>query len=165
MISERGEVKLLDFGIVKAENKLSQTQEGMIKGNVFYMSPEQARGLPVDLRADLFSLGLVLYTAFTGETLYRGVTNYDLLTRAAEGLSKQEWDVVHRLPEELANLLEKALQADPQKRFQSAEEFSRAVPAAMAAPAAAMQKLMEDLFKETFDTERARFVSAAAEHA
>ncbi len=93
MVSARGEVKLLDFGIVKADDKLSQTREGMIKGNVFYMSPEQARGLPVDPRADLFSLGLVLYTAFSGETLYRGVTNYDLLTRAGEGLSARvEWE-------------------------------------------------------------------------
>jgi hypothetical protein len=165
MISARGEVKLLDFGIVKAENKLSQTQEGMIKGNVFYMSPEQARGLPVDPRADLFSLGLVLYTAYTGETLYRGVTNYDLLTRAGEGLSKREWDQVNRLPEELVALLGKVLQSDPKRRFQSAEEFSRAIPSAKVAPAAAMQKLMEDLFKDAFASERSRFVSATGAHA
>jgi hypothetical protein len=165
MISARGEVKLLDFGIVKAENKLSQTQEGMIKGNVFYMSPEQARGLPVDPRADLFSLGLVLYTAFTGETLYRGVTNYDLLTRAGEGLGKREWDQVNGLPAELAELLFKALQPDPKRRFQSAEEFSRAIPSGGVAPAAAMQKLMEDLFKEAFASERSRFVSAPGAHA
>jgi hypothetical protein len=165
MISARGEVKLLDFGIVKAENKLSQTQEGMIKGNVFYMSPEQARGLPVDPRADLFSLGLVLYTAFTGETLYRGMTNYDLLTRAGEGLSKREWERVNGLPEQLAQLLARALQPDPKRRFQSAEEFSRAIPAGLVAPAAAMQKLMEDLFKEAFASERSRFVVATGAHA
>jgi serine/threonine-protein kinase len=164
MVSARGEVKLLDFGIVKAEGKLSQTQAGMIKGNVFYMSPEQARALPVDARSDLFSLGLVLYTAFSGETLYRGVTNYDLLTRAGEGLGQREWDDVRRMPAELAALLERALQADPKKRFQSAEEFARAIPPALVSQAGSMQKLMEDLFKEDFAKERSRFAAAVPAH-
>jgi hypothetical protein len=163
MISAGGEVKLLDFGIVKAEGKLSQTQEGMIKGNVFYMSPEQARGLPVDRRADLFSLGLVLYTSFTGETLYRGQTNYDLLTRAGEGLSAAEWEAVRRLPHELAQLLGGALQTDPKRRFQSAEEFARAIPSAHVGASNALQMLMEDLFRKDFAQERSRFATAGQE--
>ena len=63
MISERGEVKILDFGIVKAIQRVSQTDIGMVKGNVDYMSPEQARGRAVDRRSDVFSAGLVLYFA------------------------------------------------------------------------------------------------------
>ncbi len=162
MVSARGEVKLLDFGIVKAEGKLSHTQTGMIKGNVFYMSPEQARGLPVDGRSDLFSLGLVLFTACSGETLYRGNSNYDLLTRAAEGLSAAEWERVKKLPAPLPELLQRALQFDPKDRFASAEEFARAIPAAQVGSAAAMQQLMEALFKEDFAEERSRFSSSHA---
>jgi hypothetical protein len=164
MISARGEVKLLDFGIVKAANKLSQTQTGMIKGNVFYMSPEQARGLEVDARSDLFSLGLVLFTACSGETLYRGTSNYDLLTRAAEGLSPAEWDRVQRLPPVLSKLLQRALQPDPKGRFQSAEEFSHAIPSG-AGTASGMQQLMEALFKDDFARERARFTGAVGARA
>ena len=72
LVSARGEVKLFDFGIVKAEGRVTKTQHGVVKGNVSFMSPEQARGLAVDGRADLFSLGLVIFYCLTGEILYRG---------------------------------------------------------------------------------------------
>jgi len=157
MISARGELKLLDFGIVKAAGKLSHTQTGMIKGNVFYMSPEQARGLPVDQRSDLFSLGLVLFTVCAGEPLYRGNSNYELLTRAAEGPGPEELARVSRLPAVLAELLAKVLQFDPNKRFASAEEFAHALPAGQIGSAGAMQQLMDALFKEDFAAERQRF--------
>ena len=74
LVSARGEVKLFDFGIVKAEGRVTRTQQGVVKGNVSFMSPEQARGLEVDARADLFSLGLVMYYCLTGEVLYQGAT-------------------------------------------------------------------------------------------
>src|SRR5205807_5219722 len=61
IVSARGQVKLLDFGVVKAEGRVSRTEAGVVKGNVTYMAPEQARGLEVDARADLFSVALVLY--------------------------------------------------------------------------------------------------------
>ena len=84
MISERGEVKVLDFGIMKATQRVSQTESGTVKGSVGFMSPEQARGKAVDHRSDLFSLGLVILYAATGEPTYPGETFYDLLTAAAD---------------------------------------------------------------------------------
>ena len=66
MISGLGEVKLLDFGVVKAEGRLTKTEMGVVKGNVTYMAPEQARGLEVDARADLYSLALLLYFCCAG---------------------------------------------------------------------------------------------------
>ena len=90
MISERGEVKILDFGIVKAAARVSQTDIGMVKGNVDYMSPEQARGRSVDRRSDVFSTGLVLYFAMARTPLYRGETLFDRLTRAAMGPGEEE---------------------------------------------------------------------------
>ena len=71
LVSARGEVKLFDFGIVKAEGRVTKTQHGVVKGNVSFMSPEQARGIDVDGRADLFSLGLVIFYCLTGEILYQ----------------------------------------------------------------------------------------------
>ena len=85
LVSARGEVKLFDFGIVKAEGRVTKTQHGVVKGNVSFMSPEQARGIDVDGRADLFSLGLVMFYCLTGEILYHGETTYELLVKAATG--------------------------------------------------------------------------------
>ncbi len=85
LISARGEVKLFDFGIVKAEGRVTKTQHGVVKGNVSFMSPEQARGTDVDGRADLFSLGLVIFYCLTGSVLYQGDTTYELLVKAATG--------------------------------------------------------------------------------
>lgn len=146
MVSERGEVKLLDFGIVKSEQRLTKTQAGMVKGNLFYMSPEQAKGLGVDARSDLFSLGMVLLTASQGTAFYTGTTSYELINRAAAGLSPQELAQVRALPV-LGPLLEKALQLDPSNRYASADEFARAV-VAVATPATAGEvgALVQKLF-------------------
>ena len=59
MISYEGEVKIVDFGIAKAEDKLSKTQAGILKGKFSYMSPEQSRGLEIDARSDIFSAGII----------------------------------------------------------------------------------------------------------
>ena len=72
MVSFQGDVKLLDFGIVKATERVSKTREGNVKGNVGYMSPEQARGLEVTSRSDLFSLGLVMFELLSGESVLPG---------------------------------------------------------------------------------------------
>ena len=161
IVSAGGEVKLIDFGIVKSDNKLMKTQAGVVKGNVFFMSPEQARGLEVDARSDLFSLGQVLFAAATGTTLYSGTTNYELLVKAGEGLSAADWERVEALPPALANLLKRALQFEPKDRFASAEAFAEAVALAGPASPTVMQKLMETLFRDDFAHEKTRFSKAA----
>ena len=85
MISFEGEVKLLDFGIVKAAERVSKTREGNVKGNVGYMSPEQARGQDVSPRSDLFSLGLVMFELLSGEPFYQGGVVGEILYQAATG--------------------------------------------------------------------------------
>ena len=113
LVSARGEVKLFDFGIVKAEGRVSKTQQGVVKGNVSFMSPEQARGADVDARADLFSMGLVIFYCLTGEVLYRGNTTYELLVRAATGPDVGEQARIAALPAPCAEIVAKALQVDP----------------------------------------------------
>jgi eukaryotic-like serine/threonine-protein kinase len=127
IISERGEVKILDFGIMKAKQRVSQTESGTVRGNVGFMSPEQARGRPVDHRSDLFSTGLVILYAATGEPTYPGDTFYDLLTAAASGLSDDQKARIAALPAPLPAILTHALEVDPAKRFQSSAEFSAAI--------------------------------------
>jgi serine/threonine-protein kinase len=129
MISERGEVKLLDFGIVQVgPERLTLTEKGQLVGNVDFMSPEQARSEPVDHRADLFSVGLVIYYAATGTPLYDGETLFDRLNRAAAGPGPEEWAKIAALPPPLAEILVRALSLDPDERYQTATDF-RAVMA------------------------------------
>ena len=127
MVSTRGDVKLLDFGIVKAEDRLSRSDIANVKGNPAFMAPEQARGGRVDGRADLFSLGLVMFHALTGELIYRGSTAGETLFNAATGPTRDELDKVQALPEAAARVLARALATDPQDRYQTAEEFAAAI--------------------------------------
>jgi len=162
LISARGEVKLFDFGIVKAEGRVTKTQQGVVKGNVSFMSPEQARGLDTDARADLFSLGLVIFYCLTGEVLYQGATTYELLVKAATGPSPQELARIAALPAPCADILAKALAVDPGGRYQTAAEFAAALAPHLSmggAPAEAA-RLMRALFGADFQLEETRFAAA-----
>jgi Protein kinase domain len=148
MLTVRGEVKLFDFGIVKATQRVSKTEVGVVKGNVSFMSPEQARGQPVDPRSDLFSLGLVIHHALTNNQLYLGESTFDQLLRAANGPKTEQLRMLAGLPPAIAAILRRALAVDPSDRYQSAAEF-----AADLAPHAAGGKfeaaaLMQTLFGE-----------------
>jgi hypothetical protein len=160
LVSARGEVKLFDFGIVKAEGRVTKTQHGVVKGNVSFMSPEQARGISIDGRADLFSLGLVIFYCLTGEILYRGQTTYELLVKAATGPGAEELERIDALPAPCAQIVRKALEIDPTKRYQTAAEFSAALAPHVAGGAAEAGALMSTLFADDFRAEEARFNAA-----
>jgi serine/threonine protein kinase len=120
-------VRILDFGIVKAKQRLSQTVSGTVKGNLEYMSPEQARGKEVDPRSDLFSAGLVIFHAASGEPFYTGETFYELLTSAAIGPTPEKRDRIAKLAPPLPAILSRALEHEPADRFQTAAEFKLAI--------------------------------------
>jgi hypothetical protein len=160
LVSARGEVKLFDFGIVKAEGRVTKTQHGVVKGNVSFMSPEQARGINIDARADLFSLGLVIFYCLTGEILYKGQTTYDLLVKAATGPGAEELARIAALPAPCAEIVRKALEVDPSKRYQSAAEFGAALARHVAGGAAEASALMAAMFGDDFRAEEARFAAA-----
>jgi hypothetical protein len=129
VVSRIGEVKLIDFGIVKAASgsRVSQTDLGNVKGNAAFMSPEQARGLAVDRRADLFSLGLVMFRALSGEPFYPGGTTAEVFYGSATGPTAEHFERIDRLPAAVAQILKRALMPDPADRFQTAEEFAAAL--------------------------------------
>jgi len=160
LVSARGEVKVFDFGIAKAdEGRLHQTQAGVVKGNVQYMSPEQARGEPVDARADICSLGLVLYFLLTGRSLYRGDNAYNLLVQAAQGLNSELLPSLEKVPKDLAHVLRVALEPDREQRFQSASAFDNALSRMPCGTAAELAREMQRLFGEELKAEQARFSS------
>jgi serine/threonine protein kinase len=148
LISIQGEVKLSDFGIAKAEGRMSRTEVGMIKGNVSFMSPEQARGEPVDLRSDLFSAAVVLYYCLTAQFLYSDETMFNRLVRAAVGPAMSEFTLMDELPQMAATVLRKALSLDPTKRYQNAREFARDLTGHFTSGRAELSDLMDTLFPE-----------------
>jgi hypothetical protein len=162
MVSQRGEVKLLDFGIVKSNDRVTHTQAGMVKGNLFYMSPEQARALPVDPRSDLFSLGMVMTTALLGTPLYTGDTMYELMTRAATGPTAADLERVRAGCGPLSTFLLKALSVDPGGRFVDANAMASAL-ATVGAPATAQQleRLMQELLGDELADEQKRFAGVS----
>src|SRR5436305_14530162 len=108
ILSYEGEVKLIDFGIAKAANKITKTQAGILKGKFGYMSPEQVRGLPLDRRSDVFSVGIVLYELLTGERLFVGESDFSTLekVRNVEILPPSAYN--RKLPEEPERIVLKA---------------------------------------------------------
>src|SRR5450432_787792 len=160
MVTARGEVKLFDFGIVKATQRVSKTELGVVKGNVSFMSPEQARGTHIDARADLFSMGLVIFYCLTGGVLYHGQTTYELLVKAATGPGPDELARIAALPGPCAEIVRKALQVDPNQRYQTAREFEAALGPHIEGGAASSAAMMGTLFVDDFRAEEARFAAA-----
>jgi serine/threonine protein kinase len=122
LVTYEGEVKIVDFGIAKAAGKNTKTREGLIKGKVGYMSPEQASGNLVDHRSDIFSAGIVLYEMLTGGAMYRG-EDLEILEQVQEARFEPPESLNPDLPRELCKILCHALEKDPALRYQSAGEM------------------------------------------
>ncbi len=127
LLSEQGDVKLTDFGIARARNRQTTSQVGTVKGKPAYMSPEQAEGKPLDARSDLFPIGTMLYQLATGELPFNAGSAPDNMRRIIAGqftpLDVKRPD----LPVDFIRLVNKCLEHDVGKRFQSADELLRAI--------------------------------------
>ena len=123
LISYDGEIKLIDFGIAKAANKAGKTQAGILKGKFGYMSPEQVRGLPLDRRSDVFSVGIVLYELLTGERLFVGESDFSTLEKVRNVEIMPPSTYNRKIPEELEQIVLKALAKDVDDRYQTAMDL------------------------------------------
>jgi serine/threonine protein kinase len=137
-ITERGMVKVLDFGLAKRINgdqiaqsdpeqlrKLNtQTREGTIVGTPMYLSPEQALGLPVDERSDLFSLGSVLYECIAGQPAFSGSSPIEISAKVIRDDPPPPSSVNPNVPAELDRITLKALAKKPEERYQTGSELS-----------------------------------------
>jgi hypothetical protein len=117
-------VKITDFGLARAADDASLTQSGFVAGSPLYMAPEQARGEAIDHRADLFSLGSVLYTLCTGRPPFRASHALAVLRRVCEDTPRPIRETNPDVPEWLAAVVEKLMAKDPADRFQSAAEVA-----------------------------------------
>ena len=125
LLSYDGVVKLTDFGIAKAST--SRTAPGMLKGKFAYMSPEQSRGEPVDARTDVFALGIVLWEMLTGGRLFDGDSDLAVLRAVQGSLIAPPSRLNPDVPQELSDVVMKALSRRVEERFQSASEVERAL--------------------------------------
>jgi serine/threonine protein kinase len=117
-------VKITDFGLAQAANEARLTQHGVLVGTPEYMAPEQARGEALDHRADLFSLGAVLYTMCTGRPPFRAGSVLALLRLIAEEAPPPIHELNPKIPGWLTAMVEKLLAKAPEDRFQSAAEVA-----------------------------------------
>jgi CRP-like cAMP-binding protein len=155
LLSSRGEVKLTDFGIAAARNKLSLTAPGVVLGKAAYMAPEQARGEPLDFRVDLWALGVILWESLVGERLFTGESSVEIIDAVLEAPIPRPSLVRPEVPAALDALTMVLLARDPAAR-----------PASTGAVVAAFETSIAELERasggavEGFDAEAlARFLS------
>jgi len=123
LISAEGEIKLTDFGIAKALVKRENTVQGVIKGKLAFMSPEQASGENIDARSDLFSVGTMLYLMLTGRRPFDSPTDMESLMRVQRGECAPPETYNPSIPKPLSELIKKAMRKSPANRFQTADEM------------------------------------------
>jgi serine/threonine protein kinase len=124
LLGTNGAVKLVDFGVAKAVGRVSEaTRAGQLKGKFGYMSPEQARGKAIDRRSDLFALGIVLFELTTSRRLFRGESDIETLKLVISSRVPPPTTLDPKYPPELERIVMRALQRDPQARYQTAQEL------------------------------------------
>lgn len=125
MISYEGEVKIVDFGIAKAETQLETTRAGTLKGKFGYMSPEQAEGQNVDLRTDIFAVGIVLWELLANDRLFVANNEVNTLRKIRDCQVPSLRKINPNIPQELERIVGKALAKDKNLRYQTSAAFHR----------------------------------------
>ncbi|HET9624387.1 MAG TPA: protein kinase [Kofleriaceae bacterium] len=123
IVTYDGATKLLDFGVAKTTASSVKTRTGTLKGKVSYMSPEQARGAPIDRRSDIFSLGIVLWEMVTTQRLYRADNDLATLQMIIHQPAPPPRTFRPECPPELERIVLRALADDPDKRYQTADQL------------------------------------------
>ena len=126
MITRDGVLKLTDFGIAKVIGGITTTQSGEVKGTILYMSPEQVNGNQLDNRSDLFSLATVAFEMLCGASPWSATTLTDLIKQISESAPRSLADYALPTATALDSVFQKALDKDPNNRYQSGQEFVQA---------------------------------------
>jgi len=140
LFSTTGQVKIADFGVAKADMRLTKTSPGQFKGKYAYTSPEQCEEeMAIDFRSDIFSIGAVLYEAVTGHLVYGSVNPMKIVDAVREERYTPPDRWVADLPDDLALIINRSLRWNPAERYQDALEMQRdlmgLVPRAYPGPA------------------------------
>jgi serine/threonine-protein kinase len=157
LVTYEGEVKVVDFGIAKATTKSEHTKTGMLKGKFSYMSPEQCLGAPVDMRSDIFALGILLYELCTGKRLFKHESELMILEMITKRSVVPPSQVAPGISQRLEDVIMTALEKPVESRYQTAQDMQIAIEdylreedraATNADIAAYMRTLFEDKIEE-----------------
>ena len=121
-LTYEGQVKIIDFGIAKAASHNSTTHEGLIKGKLAYMSPEQATGNTIDHRSDIFSTGIIFYELLAGRRMFEGET-MQVYSKVREASYEPLDKLLPDLPAGILEIVQGALAKDPDQRYQTCGEM------------------------------------------
>ncbi|CAN5588399.1 hypothetical protein BH09MYX1_BH09MYX1_57640 [soil metagenome] len=127
VVSYDGRVYVVDFGIAKYQGGEGSTETGTVKGKFSYMSPEQARGKPLDRRSDVFSVGIVLHELLTFQRLFAGDSPGESVLKIVQEPIPDPRSKVPDVPDELAAITMRCLERDPEARFRTAFDLERAL--------------------------------------
>jgi serine/threonine-protein kinase len=148
-----GSIKVVDFGIAKAQDSSSRTVTGEIKGKVTYMSPEQVRGELLDRRSDLFAVGVMLWEAIAGRRMWKDLPDMAVINELLQGRIPPLASVAPHVPPDLARIVDRALSFDREGRFPSALAMHRelehfAITSGARVDGAEVGRLVSELFEE-----------------
>jgi eukaryotic-like serine/threonine-protein kinase len=148
-LTHSGEVKLIDFGLAKARMRRAVSQDGIVKGKIPYLSPEQARGQAIDRRTDVYALGATLWETVTMKRLFKRDTDVATLQAIRAAVVPDVREMFPGFPDALWFIIDKSLQVEADERYSSAAEMQRDLDAFVTDPAA-MKKELAALVKELF---------------
>ena len=164
MVGYDGSIKVLDFGIAKAEERATKTVGGTIKGKYGYMSPEQCRGKPLDRRSDIFALGICLYELTTLRRAFKGNDDFETMKRIVAGDVMPPSIAVPNYPRELEAIVLTAMAGEADARFQTAQELGEALDGfAMRAKLTGSNTALSRFMTQLFGTKREPWVDGPRE--
>ncbi len=123
LITKHGEVKIVDFGLAKANSQLEKSEPGIIKGKFSYLAPEAAMAQEVDARTDIFAVGIILWELLAGQRLFLGDTDFQTVKKVQAAVVPSISKINKGVPPELERILEKALAREPAQRYRTARDL------------------------------------------
>ena len=131
LITKYGEVKIVDFGLAKANSQLEKSEPGIIKGKFSYLSPEAALGQDVDHRTDIFAVGIILWELLAGQRLFLGETDFQTVKKVQQAVIPPVSQYNRHVRPDLERIVNRILARDPSLRYQSARELGKDLASCM----------------------------------
>ena len=123
LITKHGEIKIVDFGLAKANSQIEKSEPGIIKGKFSYLAPEAAMGQDVDARTDIFAIGIMLWELLSGQRLFLGDTDFQTVKKVQAAVVPPISGINKKVPKDLEAILGKSLAREPSQRYQTARDL------------------------------------------